>query len=136
MQTTRILDHFGQRLATFARIVVPLPLIGVLLFAAGCSGSPDRDLASTAEQPPKLATFASPTDMVLDKRGNLYVSEMITGRIYLVSPDGTSTLFARGLDAPNGLCLDRDGNLLVAETGKARLVRIRPDGTRSIIGEQ
>ena len=71
--------------------------------------------------------------MAVDRRGNLYVAEFVTGRVFRFSPDGESTLLAEGLDGPTGLCLDRDGNLLVAENGAGRVVRISPDGGKRLV---
>ncbi len=50
--------------------------------------------------------------------------------IYAIDPDGSSTVFYRGLGRPQGMALDIDGNVYVAASlhGRRGLVRISADG--------
>lgn len=57
-------------------------------------------------------------DVAIDEMGTIYVSDMMTSRIYMVS-DGTAEVFAEGpeLEYPNGLLVDGD-RLIVAAWGE------------------
>lgn len=125
----RTKDH--GRGTAFRETTVLTALLVLGLFMAGCTG---QEMTTELKAPAIMVKAPlSPTDMALDKRGNVYVSEMLTGRIYCIAPDGTATLVATRLDTPGALCMDRDGNLLVAETGAGRIIRIAPDGSRTVL---
>lgn len=114
------------------RMICGAMLMTTLLLPMGCTGSPGMDQTVRSPRVQQI-TIDSPTDMVLDRRGNLYISEAGSGKVYCVCPDGETVVMARDLDTPSALCLDRDGNLLVAEAGSGRILRLLPDGSQVII---
>jgi sugar lactone lactonase YvrE len=62
----------------------------------------------------------SPSSLVFDAVGNLYVSYYDSLKILRVAPDGSSVVFPGGGigdDAPNGLATDRHGDLFVSVNG-------------------
>ncbi len=88
------------------------------------------------------AQFNSPSDVVLDRSGNLYVVDTLNHCIRKISPQGIVTTFAgsgmpgyvdsTGLAAqfnkPCGAAIDRDGNLYVADEGNNNIRKITPQG--------
>jgi len=108
-----------------------------------------NSLSSVTSAPATLTvlaalTFQSPTGVVADATGNLYVSDMDDHTIWKVDPTNQKTLLAgspglpgsadgQGGNArfrnPGGLALDPAGNLVVADTGNHTLRRVAMDGT-------
>jgi sugar lactone lactonase YvrE len=92
-----------------------------------------------ADGPPAAARFAAPGSLVLDGKGNLYVTdyrnhrvrqvELATGRVSTLAGTGTAgTANGPGTQAqlhyPSGLALDDRGNLYVSEIGSSSIRRI------------
>jgi uncharacterized protein (TIGR03437 family) len=91
------------------------------------------------------ATLDTPTALVLDSAGNLYIADTKNNRIRKVGTDGKITTVAgtgnasssgdggpaisAALDTPEGLALDSSGNLYVADTASHRVRKISRDGT-------
>src|SRR5947199_252374 len=67
--------------------------------------------------------------------GDLFASDNLDGTIYKFAPDGTWSIFATGLNAPQGLAFDSAGNLFEAEYAgdiqNGTIYKFAPDGTRS-----
>jgi len=55
--------------------------------------------------------------------------------IYAIAPDGSTSLFYRGLGRPQGMAFDVDGNLYVAASlhGDRGIVRITPEGSAELV---
>ncbi len=81
------------------------------------------------------AQFQFPTDMVIDKDGNLFVIDI--NRVRKISPQGNVVTIAGGADGfadgegaaakfntPDGLGIDADGNVYVADTDNNRVRKI------------
>ena len=73
-------------------------------------------------------TFARPTNVAVDAKGNLYVADTINNRIQIFDADGNFlSMFGRGGDGPGyfgrpkGLAVDRDGHIWVADTTMDRV---------------
>jgi hypothetical protein len=95
----------------------------------------------------KLPAGAGPNDLIRDAKGQLYVTDMVGGRVFRVQPDGSVAAWARdplllgnvGSPGPfgipigaNGIVLSRSNDALyVGVTEKSRIVRIpiRADGS-------
>ncbi len=74
--------------------------------------------------------FFAPVALAFDSDGYLFVSDLVAGVIYKISPDGTTTsAFATDLSAPQGLAFDSSGNLFVADG--FTVLKFTPDGTKS-----
>jgi sugar lactone lactonase YvrE len=59
--------------------------------------------------------------------GRLVVADDSEGNLYLVEPDGTSTVLLSGLAYPNGIAIDLDGFVYLTEKSAGRVRRIDPD---------
>jgi DNA-binding beta-propeller fold protein YncE len=73
-------------------------------------------------------TFARPTNVAVDAKGDIYVSDTINNRIQIFDADGNFlSMFGRGGDGPGffgrpkGLAVDRDGHIWVADTSMDRV---------------
>jgi uncharacterized protein (TIGR03437 family) len=91
------------------------------------------------------AGLASPSDVVLDANGNIYIADRDNDRIRKIDPNGViSTYAGKGapvgdsgpaanarLDQPSQMAMDSAGNLYVADAGNHRVRKIAPDGTIS-----
>lgn len=88
--------------------------------------------------------FNDPAGLAIDAAGTAYVADHGSHVIHRLSPDGTSEIWAGGINVagfangdrlnarfthPTGLALAPDGALLVADAGNHCLRRIAPDGT-------
>ena len=83
----------------------------------------------------KRSTFASGLvpdtwDLALDRSGNLFVTDHVSGSILKFTPDGKKSTFASGL-APEHLAFDRSGNLFVTDKGSDSILKFTSDGKRS-----
>lgn len=74
------------------------------------------------------AQFNSPTAVGIDDAGNLYVSDSQNGAIRKITPDGTVSTIATGLNFPRELRADATGNIYVVEQNSDRLSVISPAG--------
>jgi uncharacterized protein (TIGR03437 family) len=95
--------------------------------------------------PASGASFDTPTGMVMDTAGNLYVADTNNHRIRKIGTDGKISTFAgdgnaadfgdggpatsASLNGPVGLALDKLGNLYIADSASHRIRKISPDGT-------
>ena len=83
-----------------------------------------------------------PSGVVVNREsGNIYVSHYGAGfpgngnSIWLVTPDGTSSVFAQGsgLQVPVSLAIDEEGNLYAPNIANARLYKITPAGEITLL---
>ena len=68
-----------------------------------------------------------------DKAGNLYLTDIVHGRIFRLTPAGDWQAVAETGGWPNGIAIDRDGDLWVADYRRG-LLRVRPtDGAVEVM---
>ena len=67
--------------------------------------------------------------MVIDKNGNLYISQYQGTVVRRLTPDGAVSVYASGFSAPNGLAIDATGILYVANAFGGRISKVTPGGT-------
>lgn len=86
----------------------------------------DRDAKPTV-----LASDVPCNDIMVDKKGGVYVTDMGGNQVWYVSPDGNKRVVASGFK-PNGLTLWPDGGTLVVadwESPHLQTFRVEPDGS-------
>ena len=54
-----------------------------------------------------------------------------TGTVFKLTPAGTKSIFASGLNRPIGLAFDSSGNLFVADQFSNAIFKFTPDGIKS-----
>src|SRR6266498_1801007 len=57
------------------------------------------------------------TGLALDRSGNLFVAEHVSGSILILIPEGKTSTVATGISYPGDLVVDRAGNLFVSGSG-------------------
>jgi DNA-binding beta-propeller fold protein YncE len=74
------------------------------------------------------ATFARPTNVAVDKHGNVYVSDTLNGRIQIFDADGNFlSMFGHQGDGPadlarpKGVAIDKDGHIWVTDADQNRV---------------
>ena len=79
--------------------------------------------------------LGSPTGMVTDKNGNLYVAGFSDNAIVKISPDGNRRLFVKDarLNGPIGLEIDTSGNIYVANYNANNVLKVSTTGVVSIL---
>ncbi len=99
------------------------------------------------------ALFRTPTDVVLDSKGNIYVSDSDNNCIRKITPEGNVSLYAGAYDPqygfpspgfqdgqrlqarfsmPKGIAIDKDDNLFVCDAGNVRIRKISPDNGNTL----
>ncbi len=83
-------------------------------------------------------TLSSPSGVVVDTAGNVYIVDTGNNRIVEVNAQGvasvvTITGLTPALSSPNGIAIDGSGDLYVADTGNSRVVEITSAGAGSVI---
>jgi len=103
-----VADEYGNNI----REISPLGLV------TSFAGDPNGGAGFTNAQG-TAAQFSSPSDIVIDKNGNLYVADNGNAAIREIMPNATVTTFATipSGDAPGGLAIDASGNIYVTDNG-------------------
>ena len=79
--------------------------------------------------------LGSPTGMVTDKNGNLYVAGFSDNDIVKISPNGERRIFVKDsrLNGPIGLEIDSSGNIYVANYNANNVLKISSTGQVSVL---
>ena len=82
---------------------------------------------------PMPCPAARPGALKIDTLNNLYVADLIMGRIYKITPLGQVSIFAKGFQMPGEMAFDTSGNLYVANGLKSGISRITPSGEKTVL---
>lgn len=79
--------------------------------------------------------LGSPTGMITDKNGNLYVAGFSDNAIVKISPNGDRRLFVKDsrLNGPIGLEIDSAGNIYVANYNANNVLKVSSTGVVSVL---
>ena len=132
-------DDAGNLYVGSGAVVSRISSSGVVTTVAGGGKEISRDGG-----PATNAQLNDVTGLLLDRAGNLFLSETYGHRVRKVSPDGTiSTIAGTGiagfsgdggqaamaqLNGPDGLALDASGDLYIADVYNNRVRMVTPDG--------
>lgn len=77
--------------------------------------------------------IASPTGIVTDPNGNLYVAGFSDNTIYKIGPDNKKLVYIKSekIDGPIGLAIDEPGNIYIANYNKNNILKVDRNGTIS-----
>ena len=83
-------------------------------------------------------SLSSPSAVVVDPSGNLYIADTVNNQIVKVDPQGNASALSisglsPGLSYPQGIAIDGSGNLYVADSANNRAVEIDTAGNGSVI---
>lgn len=75
--------------------------------------------------------ITSPTGIVTDNRGNLYVAGFSDNTIYKIGPDNKKIVYIKSekIDGPIGLAMDTPGNIYIANYNKDNILKVDKNGT-------
>lgn len=108
-----------------AQCAIELP-DGTLVLAHTTEGKITRTVGADSDETRLVAdNLAAPISMASAGNGEIYVSELIAGRISRVNvSSGAKQVVATGLDRPQGIAVADDGAVLVVEAGRKQLTRV------------
>lgn len=74
--------------------------------------------------------ISSPTGIVMDSHGNVYVADFSDNLIYKIGTDDKKVVYIKNqrIDGPIGLAIDKNDNIYVANYNKDNIVKINPAG--------
>ena len=88
--------------------------------------------ASTSTTQATYTVGSSPSTMVLDNAGNLFVANSGESSITKITKQGVVSNFASAGDNPTAMVFDTAGNLYVANSGSDNISKITPAGVSTI----
>ena len=85
-----------------------------------------------------LPNSITPTSIVADSQGNLYVADQNNHRVRKITPDGQVSTFAgdgttSSINGPRGMAVDLADNIYVAASGAKQVYKITPEGIVSVL---
>lgn len=96
--------------------ITPAGVVSVVAGVLSTQGYVDGAAAS--------ARFDNPSNIIVDKYGTLYVSEIDGGRIRKITTTGTVSTVATGLSWPYGLDINSQGALILGDSESYRVKKI------------
>ena len=93
-------------------------LIGVVAFAQG-----------TVSTVVDTTAYRFTDDLIFDSNGNLYCADYSGDAVYKMTPNGTVSIFASGMNTPNGLAFDSNGDLFVCDNIGNAIYKLNSAGT-------
>ncbi len=74
--------------------------------------------------------ISSPTGVVTDPNGNLYVAGFSDNTIYKIGPDNKKIVYIKSekIDGPIGLAIDANSNIYIANYNKNNILKVDKDG--------
>jgi tetratricopeptide (TPR) repeat protein len=81
--------------------------------------------------------ITSPTGIVADGSGNLYVAGFSDNTIYKITPDNKKIVYIKDskIDGPIGLAIDDDGNIYIANYNKNNVLKVDKNGAITVFVE-
>lgn len=127
MSSTIIFRTFNHKIRIREEYGMKSTAVALLVFAA-CAAA--RELPSDRTiRPVKIADVPGFCEgVVIDKSGNLFISDVIGGIVYMVTPDGTLTEWAK-TGEPNGHKILSDGTHLVCDGKRHAVLHLSADGS-------
>lgn len=83
-----------------------------------------------------FATVNFPGALAVDNLGNVYVTLTVNGDVDKITPQGSISTIASGLNDPQGVAVDSSGNVYVSNSGHGTVEMIAPGGATTPIGTQ
>ncbi|UXI70439.1 carboxypeptidase regulatory-like domain-containing protein [Tahibacter amnicola] len=105
------------------------------LYASTKNGDVMRIDRTTGLREPFASGFTSPSGILFEADGTLYVAESTTGKIKKRTPAGQVSDFASGLDNPQELRQGRDGAIYVLNAGDGSIRRVDASGAVSMFNQ-
>ncbi|MEL6894726.1 MAG: NHL repeat-containing protein [Planctomycetota bacterium] len=94
-----------------------------------------RFTADGTSQTTIASGLSQPAELGFDSAGNLFFSSVFSDSIEQISPSGTLSTFATGLDHPEGLAISMSGDIFVANQGNginpSAIIRFDQAGNRT-----
>jgi len=74
--------------------------------------------------------ISSPTGLITDKNGNLYVAGFSENTIFKIGPDNKKIVYIKSekIDGPIGLAMDTPGNIYIANYNKDNVLKVDTNG--------
>lgn len=74
--------------------------------------------------------ITSPTGVVTDNSGNLYIAGFSDNTIYKIGPDNKKIVYIKSekIDGPIGLAIDKGGNIYIANYNKNNILKVDRNG--------
>lgn len=127
----------GGKLSTVTKVVPKISGLKIApdgRFIAADQGDPKRIVAidPKTEAVDVLAENIQPNDLVVSRKGFVYVTITGAGEVLLIKGPGNSQVVAKGIKGPNGIALSPDeGTLAVSEYQGTNVwaYRVKADGT-------
>ncbi len=75
--------------------------------------------------------ISSPTGLVTDKNGNLYIAGFSENTIFKIGPDNKKIVYIKSekIDGPIGLAIDDNNNIYIANYNKNNVLKVDTNGT-------